>query len=84
VRRWRVSDLRLVTCGTFRRMRPGDIRRRIARLRDVLENLEAWTVRMLKRFLRGFDASHCILAAPPAFRAAPAAPGSAAAYADTS
>ncbi|MBL8549134.1 MAG: hypothetical protein JNJ73_04050 [Hyphomonadaceae bacterium] len=69
VRRFRQSALRLVTHGVFNRMRPGAIRTRIGRLRDVLENVEAWVARLLKRLVRGFSGAHRVLAAPPVARA---------------
>jgi hypothetical protein len=69
VRRFKPSALRLVTHGVFKRMRPGHLRTRIARLRDVLENVEVWIARLAKRLTRGFTGAHSILAAPPVARA---------------
>ncbi|MBL8550001.1 MAG: hypothetical protein JNJ73_08435 [Hyphomonadaceae bacterium] len=65
LRRAHTSALRRLTHGVFKRMRPLDLRRRVARTRDVLENLDAWVARLMARFERGFSSASRVLAAPP-------------------
>lgn len=81
-RRCRASDLRVLTHGVFN-ARPLNLRARIARLRGILDHVERWTARLLKRLTRGFRVDSWILAAPPVVRAY-AAPAPARAPADSS
>ncbi|MBL8551463.1 MAG: hypothetical protein JNJ73_15870 [Hyphomonadaceae bacterium] len=83
LRRFRPSALRFVTHGTFNRM-PRDLQARLARLRAILDDIEFWTARLLKRLVRGFNGAHRILAAPPRAHAPALAPVRAPAPADTS
>jgi hypothetical protein len=85
IRRARSGDCRTLTRGVFNRMRPMNLRARIARLRDVLDNPERWIARLKARIERGFSSAHLVLAAPPGARgAAPRIACAPAAYVDTS
>lgn len=68
MRCWSAGPVRVATRGSFNR-RPLHLRARIARLRDILDNIELWTARLLKRLHRGFNGDHLVIAAPPVVRA---------------
>jgi hypothetical protein len=67
LKRRKCSHFRLLTHGSFN-ARPTNLRARIDRLRDMLENSEGWIARLLARLSRCFDGMHRILAAPPVAR----------------
>jgi hypothetical protein len=68
LKRRQCSEFRRFTHGFFN-ARHVNIRARIARLRDMLENSEAWIARLIAHLMRHRDGMHRILAAPPAARA---------------
>jgi hypothetical protein len=73
-----------ITRGVFRRMHAGDLHARCARLAALIENIEPYVARIVKRLERGFVMRRILPVAPAPLRLVADAPAPRSAGDDTS